>query len=93
MERMLKISTPLFTDVTWGAGGSTADLSLKIALNMVETGHVCKSSVFSLSNRIQEKRTEQNALFHIKFQLSNSQSVPPFFFASTTTCAYTFCVF
>merc|ERR1719273_1227766 len=32
--------SPLFTDVTWGAGGSTADLSMDIALKMHETGHV-----------------------------------------------------
>ena len=32
---------PLFTDVTWGAGGSTADLSLRIAQHAHETGHVC----------------------------------------------------
>ena len=31
---------PLFTDVTWGAGGSTADLSLRIALQAHQTGHV-----------------------------------------------------
>lgn len=31
---------PLFTDVTWGAGGSTAELSLDIALQAHNTGHV-----------------------------------------------------
>ena len=31
---------PAFTDVTWGAGGSTADLSLEIALKAREKGHV-----------------------------------------------------
>jgi len=31
---------PAFTDVTWGAGGSTADLSLDLALYMQRTGHV-----------------------------------------------------
>ena len=31
---------PLFTDVTWGAGGSTADVSLKLALYAHENGHV-----------------------------------------------------
>ena len=30
---------PLFTDVTWGAGGSTATLSLDIALQAHNTGH------------------------------------------------------
>jgi len=31
---------PLFSDVTWGAGGSTADLTLDIAKQLRETGHV-----------------------------------------------------
>ena len=31
---------PLFTDMTWGAGGSTADLSMKLALEMRKSGHV-----------------------------------------------------
>jgi len=31
---------PLFTDITWGAGGSTSDLSLKLALRAHKTGHV-----------------------------------------------------
>lgn len=41
MERMKTTLHPLFTDVTWGAGGSTADLSLRIAQHAHETGHVC----------------------------------------------------
>lgn len=32
--------SPLFSDVTWGAGGSTADLTLEIAEHLKETGHV-----------------------------------------------------
>lgn len=40
MDRMLTNSKPLFTDMTWGAGGSTAELSLKLALRAHETGHV-----------------------------------------------------
>lgn len=40
MGRMLKNSNPLFTDMTWGAGGSTADLSLDLALHAHRTGHV-----------------------------------------------------
>lgn len=32
--------SPLFSDVTWGAGGSTADLTLDIAKQLRETGHV-----------------------------------------------------
>lgn len=33
IERMSKLS-PIFLDITWGAGGSTAELSLEIASNM-----------------------------------------------------------
>jgi len=40
MERMKTNLKPMFTDITWGAGGSTADLSLELALNMQKTGHV-----------------------------------------------------
>ena len=42
MERMKTNLNPLFTDITWGAGGSTADLSMELAVNMVKTGHVGK---------------------------------------------------
>lgn len=40
MERMKNSMELLFTDITWGAGGSTADLSLDLALYMHNTGHV-----------------------------------------------------
>jgi len=40
MDRMKKTLSPAFTDVTWGAGGSTADLSLDLALYLQRTGHV-----------------------------------------------------
>lgn len=40
MERMKQNLSPAFTDVTWGAGGSTADLSLELALQAHRTGHV-----------------------------------------------------
>mmetsp|Transcript_19416 Transcript_19416/g.28776 ORF Transcript_19416/g.28776 Transcript_19416/m.28776 type:complete len:410 (-) Transcript_19416:1103-2332(-) len=40
MDRMKENVAPLFTDVTWGAGGSTADLSMEIALTMHSKGHV-----------------------------------------------------
>jgi len=40
MDRMLKNVCPLFTDVTWGAGGSTAELSMQLALRAQKTGHV-----------------------------------------------------
>lgn len=40
MDRMRDNLKPLFTDITWGAGGSTADLSLELALRLHNTGHV-----------------------------------------------------
>jgi len=40
MERMKKSINPLFSDVTWGAGGSTAELTLDIAQQLRDTGHV-----------------------------------------------------
>ncbi|KAL7498628.1 hypothetical protein ACHAWT_006485 [Skeletonema menzelii] len=40
MERMLANTKCLYTDMTWGAGGSTAELSLELALHAQKTGHV-----------------------------------------------------
>ncbi|KAL7534430.1 hypothetical protein ACHAXR_005865 [Thalassiosira sp. AJA248-18] len=40
MDRMRTNTKCLFTDMTWGAGGSTADLSLDLALHAHKTGHV-----------------------------------------------------
>lgn len=40
MDRMLANTKCLYTDMTWGAGGSTADLSLELALHAHRTGHV-----------------------------------------------------
>ncbi len=40
MERMLTNTKCLYTDMTWGAGGSTAELSLELALHAQKTGHV-----------------------------------------------------
>lgn len=40
MDRMKANTKCLFTDMTWGAGGSTAELSLQIALHAHRTGHV-----------------------------------------------------
>mmetsp|Transcript_24941 Transcript_24941/g.53134 ORF Transcript_24941/g.53134 Transcript_24941/m.53134 type:complete len:413 (+) Transcript_24941:115-1353(+) len=40
MDRMLANTKCLYTDMTWGAGGSTADLSLDLALHAHRTGHV-----------------------------------------------------
>mmetsp|Transcript_965 Transcript_965/g.1791 ORF Transcript_965/g.1791 Transcript_965/m.1791 type:complete len:89 (+) Transcript_965:59-325(+) len=42
MNRMLANTKALYTDMTWGAGGSTADLSLELAVHAHKTGHVCK---------------------------------------------------
>ncbi len=42
MDRMLANTKALYTDMTWGAGGSTADLSLQLAIHAHKTGHVCK---------------------------------------------------
>ena len=36
METMVALQ-PMFCDITWGAGGSTADLTLDIAANMQNT--------------------------------------------------------
>jgi methylenetetrahydrofolate reductase (NADPH) len=40
MERMKERLSPIFSDITWGAGGSTADLTLELAANMQKTGHL-----------------------------------------------------
>lgn len=40
MDRMRANLSPLFTDITWGAGGSTAELSMRLALRAHQTGHV-----------------------------------------------------
>jgi methylenetetrahydrofolate reductase (NADPH) len=40
MDRMRDSLSPLFSDITWGAGGSTAELTMDIAVQMQKTGHV-----------------------------------------------------
>jgi methylenetetrahydrofolate reductase (NADPH) len=40
MDRMRDTLKPAYTDMTWGAGGSTADLSMDLALYAKNTGHV-----------------------------------------------------
>ncbi|KAL3929887.1 MAG: hypothetical protein SGBAC_012015 [Bacillariaceae sp.] len=40
MDRMKEAINPLFTDMTWGAGGSTAELTMKLATHAHEHGHV-----------------------------------------------------
>lgn len=37
MKRMNERITPIFADITWGAGGTTADLTIDIAIQMKET--------------------------------------------------------
>jgi len=39
MERQRTLIKPLFSDITWGAGGSTAGLTMRITKHMHETGH------------------------------------------------------
>jgi len=40
MDRMRLNLSPLFTDITWGAGGSTAELTMRLAIRAQQTGHV-----------------------------------------------------
>jgi methylenetetrahydrofolate reductase (NADPH) len=40
MDRMKGAIDPLFTDMTWGAGGSTAELTLQLATHAQKNGHV-----------------------------------------------------
>jgi len=40
MDRMKTNLKPLFADITWGAGGSTADLTMEMSLHMQKAGHV-----------------------------------------------------
>jgi len=54
MDRMLVNLKPLFSDITWGAGGSTADLSLRLALLLKQTGHVSNLHV-TCTNMDREK--------------------------------------
>jgi methylenetetrahydrofolate reductase (NADPH) len=49
MDRMKETLQPAFTDVTWGAGGSTADLSLQLALYAHQTGH-CSNMHLTCTN-------------------------------------------
>mmetsp|Transcript_8180 Transcript_8180/g.23506 ORF Transcript_8180/g.23506 Transcript_8180/m.23506 type:complete len:359 (-) Transcript_8180:164-1240(-) len=39
MERMKNAINPLFTDMTWGAGGSTAELTMDLCKHSREAGH------------------------------------------------------
>lgn len=59
MDRMKSALNPLFTDMTWGAGGSTADLSLELALQLQRTGHV--SNLHMTCTNIQKEGQEVDA--------------------------------
>ena len=59
MERMKDALNPIFTDMTWGAGGSTADLSLELALHAQKTGHV--SNLHMTCTNIQKGGEEVDA--------------------------------
>jgi len=39
MTRMKDTVHPVFSDITWGAGGSTSDLSMELAIYLQQTGH------------------------------------------------------
>jgi len=39
MTRMKEAVNPVFSDITWGAGGSTSDLSMELAIHLQTTGH------------------------------------------------------
>lgn len=56
MDRMKAALSPLFTDMTWGAGGSTADLSLELALQLKKSGHV--ANLHMTCTNIQSKGDE-----------------------------------
>ena len=47
-DRMDRMAThdPTFCDITWGAGGTTADLTLEIAGKMQNmVGYICKRAI------------------------------------------------
>ena len=67
MDRMKATLDPAFTDVTWGAGGSTADLSLDIALTAHQKGHVANlhmtcTNIQSAGVEVDPKQAVQDAL-------------------------------
>lgn len=39
MSRMKQAVNPVFSDITWGAGGSTSNLSMELATYLQQTGH------------------------------------------------------
>ena len=58
MDRMRDVLQPAFTDVTWGAGGSTADLSMDLALYAQQHGHL--SNLHMTCTNIGNTTTAQN---------------------------------
>eukprot|EP00543_Licmophora_paradoxa_P003053 CAMPEP_0202454544 /NCGR_PEP_ID=MMETSP1360-20130828/12242_1 /ASSEMBLY_ACC=CAM_ASM_000848 /TAXON_ID=515479 /ORGANISM="Licmophora paradoxa, Strain CCMP2313" /LENGTH=370 /DNA_ID=CAMNT_0049073883 /DNA_START=145 /DNA_END=1257 /DNA_ORIENTATION=- len=68
MDRMKENLSPLFTDVTWGAGGSTADLSMQIALQAHNTGHVANlhMTCTNMAGVTDSKKAIKDALIQAK---------------------------
>mmetsp|Transcript_26550 Transcript_26550/g.30585 ORF Transcript_26550/g.30585 Transcript_26550/m.30585 type:complete len:407 (-) Transcript_26550:655-1875(-) len=64
MERMKSSINPLFSDVTWGAGGSTAHLTMDIAEQLSTTGHVANMHMTctNLENNGDPKAAVKSAL-------------------------------
>merc|ERR1712238_489605 len=64
MERMKASINPLFSDVTWGAGGSTAHLTMDIAEQLSTTGHVANMHMTctNLENNGDPKAAVKSAL-------------------------------
>lgn len=55
---------PAFMDVTWGAGGSTADLSLEIALKAHNSGNIANlhMTCTNIAGSTNPKQDAQNSL-------------------------------
>jgi methylenetetrahydrofolate reductase (NADPH) len=64
MERMRLAIAPIFSDITWGAGGSTCDLSLELAIHLQSTGHTANlhMTCTNISNSIDPIQDIRNAL-------------------------------
>ena len=69
MNRMKDVLSPAFTDMTWGAGGSTADLSLQLAKFSHAHGHVANlhMTCTNMGDNIEDpKQAVRNALTEAK---------------------------
>lgn len=62
MDRMKKTIQPLFTDMTWGAGGSTSDISMDLGLYAQRTGHV--SNLHLTCTNLQDTADPKEAIFN-----------------------------